>query len=223
MPPALSAAARASCSCEAMTLCWATTSPPRGHQRVSPDGRGQDIRPPKIALIPVRFVPTKDIKAATLAKQMREFARAASSTITRSAAWASSTRCCRSRTSSPPRGHHRRGQPHLHHGAVGAFSRRGLDGLWPWGMATGESWFKVRGPSQRRTDRQNGAVGQRPGRYSAPHRRNRRGRRAVSVPRSRRRKRNPDGRPPGHREAIKARRTAFSRWTTSAANTSRGA
>ena len=30
----------------------------------------------KIALIPDHFVPNKDIKAATLAKQMREFARA---------------------------------------------------------------------------------------------------------------------------------------------------
>ena len=32
--------------------------------------------PAKIALIPDHFVPNKDIKAATLAKQMREFARA---------------------------------------------------------------------------------------------------------------------------------------------------
>lgn len=71
--------------------------------------------PAKIALIPDHFVPNKDIKAATLAKQMREFARAQHIVhYYEVVAWASSTRCCRNRALSRRRSHHRRGQPDLH-------------------------------------------------------------------------------------------------------------
>ena len=96
--------------------------------------------PAKIALIPDHFVPNKDIKAATLAKQMREFARAQHIVH-----YYEVGRVGIEHALLPEQGIVAPGEVIIGadshtctYGAVGAFSTD-----MAVGMATGECWFKV--------------------------------------------------------------------------------
>ena len=101
--------------------------------------------PAKIALIPDHFVPNKDIKAATLAKQMREFARAQHIVH-----YYEVGRVGIEHALLPEQGIVAPGEVIIGadshtctYGAVGAFST-GVGSMdMAVGMATGECWFKV--------------------------------------------------------------------------------
>ena len=101
--------------------------------------------PAKIALIPDRFVPNKDIKAATLAKQMREFARAQHIVH-----YYEVGRVGIEHALLPEQGIVAPGEVIIGadshtctYGAVGAFSTGVGSTDMAVGMATGECWFKV--------------------------------------------------------------------------------
>ena len=101
--------------------------------------------PAKIALIPDHFVPNKDIKAATLAKQMREFARAQHIVH-----YYEVGRVGIEHALLPEQGIVAPGEVILGadshpctYGAVGAFSTGVGSTDMAVGMATGECWFKV--------------------------------------------------------------------------------
>ena len=101
--------------------------------------------PAKIALIPDHFVPNKDIKAATLAKQMREFAR--SQHIVH---YYEVGRVGIEHALLPEQGIVAPGEVIIGadshtctYGAVGAFSTGVGSTDMAVGMATGECWFKV--------------------------------------------------------------------------------
>ena len=101
--------------------------------------------PAKIALIPDHFVPNKDIKAATLAKQMREFARAQHIVH-----YYEVGRVGIEHALLPEQGIVTAGDCILGadshtctYGAVGAFSTGVGSTDMAVGMATGECWFKV--------------------------------------------------------------------------------
>ena len=99
----------------------------------------------KIALIPDHFVPNKDIKAATLAKQMREFARAQHIVH-----YYEVGRVGIEHALLPEQGIVAPGEVIIGadshtctYGAVGAFSTGVGSTDMAAGMATGEAWFKV--------------------------------------------------------------------------------
>ena len=101
--------------------------------------------PVKIALIPDHFVPNKDIKAATLAKQMREFARAQHIVH-----YYEVGRVGIEHALLPEQGIVAPGEVIIGadshtctYGAVGAFSTGVGSTDMAVGMATGECWFKV--------------------------------------------------------------------------------
>ena len=101
--------------------------------------------PAKIALIPDHFVPNKDIKAATLAKQMREFARAQHIVH-----YYEVGRVGIEHALLPEQGIVAPGEVIIGadshtctYGAVGAFSTGVGSTDMAVGMATGEYWFKV--------------------------------------------------------------------------------
>ena len=101
--------------------------------------------PAKIALIPDHFVPNKDIKAATLAKQMREFARAQHIVH-----YYEVGRVGIEHALLPEQGIVALGEVIIGadshtctYGAVGAFSTGVGSTDMAVGMATGECWFKV--------------------------------------------------------------------------------
>ena len=101
--------------------------------------------PAKIALIPDHFVPNKDIKAATLAKQMREFARAQHIVH-----YYEVGRVGIEHALLPEKGIVTAGDCIIGadshtctYGAVGAFSTGVGSTDMAVGMATGECWFKV--------------------------------------------------------------------------------
>ena len=101
--------------------------------------------PAKIALIPDHFVPNKDIKAATLAKQMREFARAQHIVH-----YYEVGRVGIEHALLPEQGIVAPGEVIIGadshtctYGAVGAFSTGVGSTDMAMGMATGECWFKV--------------------------------------------------------------------------------
>ena len=101
--------------------------------------------PAKIALIPDHFVPNKDIKAATLAKQMREFARAQHIVH-----YYEVGRVGIEHALLPEQGLVAPGEVIIGadshtctYGAVGAFSTGVGSTDMAVGMATGECWFKV--------------------------------------------------------------------------------
>ena len=101
--------------------------------------------PAKIALIPDHFVPNKDIKAATLAKQMREFARAQHIVH-----YYEVGRVGIEHALLPEQGIVAPGEVIIGadshtctYGAVGAFSMGVGSTDMGVGMATGECWFKV--------------------------------------------------------------------------------
>ena len=101
--------------------------------------------PAKIALIPDHFVPHKDIKAATLAKQMREFARAQHIVH-----YYEVGRVGIEHALLPEQGIVAPGEVIIGadshtctYGAVGAFSTGVGSTDMAVGMATGECWFKV--------------------------------------------------------------------------------
>ena len=101
--------------------------------------------PAKIALIPDHFVPNKDIKAATLAKQMREFARAQHIVH-----YYEVGRVGIAHALLPEQGIVAPGEVIIGadshtctYGAVGAFSTGVGSTDMAVGMATGECWFKV--------------------------------------------------------------------------------
>ena len=101
--------------------------------------------PAKIALIPDHFVPNKDIKAATLAKQMREFARAQHIVH-----YYDVGRVGIEHALLPEQGIVAPGEVIIGadshtctYGAVGAFSTGVGSTDMAVGMATGECWFKV--------------------------------------------------------------------------------
>ena len=101
--------------------------------------------PAKIALIPDHFVPNKDIKAATLAKQMREFARAQHIVH-----YYEVGRVGIEHALLPEQGIVSPGEVIIGadshtctYGAVGAFSTGVGSTDMAVGMATGECWFKV--------------------------------------------------------------------------------
>ena len=101
--------------------------------------------PAKIALIPDHFVPNKDIKAATLAKQMREFARAQHIVH-----YYEVGRVGIEHALLPEQGIVAPGEVIIGadshtctYGAVGAFSTGVGSADMAVGMATGECWFKV--------------------------------------------------------------------------------
>mgnify|MGYP004635695253 CR=1 FL=1 len=101
--------------------------------------------PAKIALIPDHFVPNKDIKAATLAKQMREFARAQHIVH-----YYEVGRVGIEHALLPEQGIVAPGEVIIGadshtctYGAVGAFSTGVGSTDMAVGMATGECWFKV--------------------------------------------------------------------------------
>ena len=101
--------------------------------------------PAKIALIPDHFVPNKDIKAATLAKQMREFARAQHIVH-----YCEVGRVGIEHALLPEQGIVAPGEVIIGadshtctYGAVGAFSTGVGSTDMAVGMATGECWFKV--------------------------------------------------------------------------------
>ena len=101
--------------------------------------------PAKIALIPDHFVPNKDIKAATLAKQMREFARAQHIVH-----YYEVGRVGIEHALLPEQGIVAPGEAIIGadshtctYGAVGAFSTGVGSTDMAVGMATGECWFKV--------------------------------------------------------------------------------
>ena len=101
--------------------------------------------PAKIALIPDHFVPNKDIKAATLAKQMREFARAQHIVH-----FYEVGRVGIEHALLPEQGIVAPGEVIIGadshtctYGAVGAFSTGVGSTDMAVGMATGECWFKV--------------------------------------------------------------------------------
>ena len=101
--------------------------------------------PAKIALIPDHFVPNKDIKAATLAKQMREFARAQQIVH-----YYEVGRVGIEHALLPEQGIVAPGEVIIGadshtctYGAVGAFSTGVGSTDMAVGMATGECWFKV--------------------------------------------------------------------------------
>ena len=101
--------------------------------------------PAKIALIPDHFVPNKDIKAATLAKQMREFARAQHIVH-----YYEVGRVGIEHALLPEQGIVAPGEVIIGadshtctYGAVGAFSTGVGSTDMAAGMATGEAWFKV--------------------------------------------------------------------------------
>ena len=101
--------------------------------------------PAKIALIPDHFVPNKDIKAATLAKQMREFARAQHIVH-----YYEVGRVGIEHALLPEQGIVTPGEVIIGadshtctYGAVGAFSTGVGSTDMAVGMATGECWFKV--------------------------------------------------------------------------------
>ena len=101
--------------------------------------------PAKIALIPDHFVPNKDIKAATLAKQMREFARAQHIVH-----YYEVGRVGIEHALLPEQGIVAPGEVIIGadshtctYGAVGAFSTGVGSTDRAVGMATGECWFKV--------------------------------------------------------------------------------
>ena len=101
--------------------------------------------PAKIALIPDHFVPNKDIKAATLAKQMREFARAQHIVH-----YYEVGRVGIEHALLPEQGLVAPGEVIIGadshtctYGAVGAFSTGVGSTEMGVGMATGECWFKV--------------------------------------------------------------------------------
>ena len=101
--------------------------------------------PAKIALIPDHFVPNKDIKAATLAKQMREFARAQHIVHYNEVG-----RVGIEHALLPEQGIVAPGEVIIGadshtctYGAVGAFSTGVGSTDMAVGMATGECWFKV--------------------------------------------------------------------------------
>ena len=101
--------------------------------------------PAKIALIPDHFVPNKDIKAATLAKQMREFARAQHIVH-----YYEVGRVGIEHALLPEQGIVASGEVIIGadrhtctYGAVGAFSTGVGSTDMAVGMATGECWFKV--------------------------------------------------------------------------------
>ena len=101
--------------------------------------------PAKIALIPDHFVPNKDIKAATLAKQMREFARAQHIIH-----YYEVGRVGIEHALLPEQGIVAPGEVIIGadshtctYGAVGAFSTGVGSTDMAVGMATGECWFKV--------------------------------------------------------------------------------
>ena len=101
--------------------------------------------PAKIALIPDHFVPNKDIKAATLAKQMREFARAQHIVH-----YYEVGRVGIEHALLPEQGIVAPGEVIIGadshtctYGAVGAFSMGVGSTDMAVGMATGECWFKV--------------------------------------------------------------------------------
>ena len=101
--------------------------------------------PAKIALIPDHFVPNKDIKAATLAKQMREFARAQHIVH-----YYEVGRVGIEHALLPEQGIVVPGEVIIGadshtctYGAVGAFSTGVGSTDMAVGMATGECWFKV--------------------------------------------------------------------------------
>ena len=104
--------------------------------------------PAKIALIPDHFVPNKDIKAATLAKQMREFARAQHIVH-----YYEVGRVGIEHALLPEQGIVAPGEVIIGadshtctYGAVGAFSTGVGSTDMAVGMATGECWFKVPEP-----------------------------------------------------------------------------
>ena len=101
--------------------------------------------PARIALIPDHFVPNKDIKAATLAKQMREFARAQHIVH-----YYEVGRVGIEHALLPEQGIVAPGEVIIGadshtctYGAVGAFSTGVGSTDMAVGMATGECWFKV--------------------------------------------------------------------------------
>ena len=101
--------------------------------------------PAKIALIPDHFVPNKDIKAATLAKQMREFARAQHIVH-----YYEVGRVGIEHALLPEQGIVAPGEVIIGadshtctYGAMGAFSTGVGSTDMAVGMATGECWFKV--------------------------------------------------------------------------------
>ena len=101
--------------------------------------------PAKIAMIPDHFVPNKDIKAATLAKQMREFARAQHIVH-----YYEVGRVGIEHALLPEQGIVAPGEVIIGadshtctYGAVGAFSTGVGSTDMAVGMATGECWFKV--------------------------------------------------------------------------------
>ena len=101
--------------------------------------------PAKIALIPDHFVPNKDIKAATLAKQMREFARAQHIVH-----YYEVGRVGIEHALLPEQGIVAPGEVIIGadshtctYGAVGAFSTGVGSTDMAVGMATGECWFRV--------------------------------------------------------------------------------
>ena len=101
--------------------------------------------PAKIALIPDHFVPNKDIKAATLAKQMREFARAQHIVH-----YYEVGRVGIEHALLPEQGIVAPGEVIIGadshtctYGALGAFSTGVGSTDMAVGMATGECWFKV--------------------------------------------------------------------------------
>ena len=101
--------------------------------------------PAKIALIPDHFVPNKDIKAATLAKQMREFARAQHIVH-----YYEVGRVGIEHALLPEQGIVAPGEVIIGadshtctYGAVGAFSTGVGSTDMAVGLATGECWFKV--------------------------------------------------------------------------------
>ena len=108
-------------------------------------GATKVFAPAKIALIPDHFVPNKDIKAATLAKQMREFARAQHIVH-----YYEVGRVGIEHALLPEQGIVAPGEVIIGadshtctYGAVGAFSTGVGSTDMAVGMATGECWFKV--------------------------------------------------------------------------------
>lgn len=108
-------------------------------------GATKVFNPAKIALIPDHFVPNKDIKAATLAKQMREFARAQHIIH-----YYEVGRVGIEHALLPEQGIVAPGEVIIGadshtctYGAVGAFSTGVGSTDMAVGMATGECWFKV--------------------------------------------------------------------------------
>ena len=101
--------------------------------------------PAKIALIPDHFVPNKDIKAATLAKQMREFARAQHIVHYYEVGRVGIEHALLPEQSIVAPGEVIIGADShtCTYGAVGAFSTGVGSTDMGVGMATGECWFKV--------------------------------------------------------------------------------